>query len=190
MVADEALHGMQRVFRHAMADVVWLVGYLLALVYWRDVVPDGLVNDAAEEALRGIGLVEGRKFEVITSSLGNSAETLYLYLLGASAKLFGPTTLAIQLPSWITALAVIWLFIGILRRMDVSTRWAPPLAVVSSVWLFHYARSGLRAIAAPFFLLAFWLLLDRAERLEERRRDRKSTRLNSVTDQSRMPSSA
>jgi hypothetical protein len=169
MVVDGALTRIQRVFRHPLVDVVWLVGYLLALVYWRDVVPDGLVNDAAEEALRGIDLVEGRKFEVITSSLGNSAETLYLYGLGASAKLFGATTLAVQLPSWITALAVIWLFMRILERMDISARWMPPLAVVSSLWLFHYARSGLRAISAPFFLLAFWLLLDRAERFDERR---------------------
>jgi hypothetical protein len=39
----------------------------------------------------------------------------------------------------------------------------------SSVWLFHYARSGLRAITSPFFLVVFWLLLDRAERAKESR---------------------
>jgi hypothetical protein len=70
--------------------------YLGALLYARDRVPAGLNNDTAEEALRGLYLVEGRHFEVMTFSLGHSAETLYLYLIGASVKLFGPTTLAIQ----------------------------------------------------------------------------------------------
>src|SRR5207249_145220 len=42
--------------------------------------------------------------------------------------------------------------------------WVSVLLGTSSVMLFHYARSGLRAITSPFFFLLFWLLLERAER--------------------------
>ena len=89
--------------------VAIFAAYLAALIYARDRIPAGLHNDVAEEALRGLYLVEGRHFEVMTFSVGNSAETLYLYLVGVAAQLLGPTTLAIQLPSWAFALACIWL---------------------------------------------------------------------------------
>src|SRR5690349_14003728 len=79
--------------------------YVLFLIYRHDRVPAGLNNDAAEEALRGIYLVAGRHFEVMTLMLGHSAETLYLYLMGGMAQLLGPTTISIQLTSWIFALA-------------------------------------------------------------------------------------
>jgi hypothetical protein len=144
--------------------------YIASLILWRDRVPPGLSNDAAEEGLRGLYLVESRRLEVITFSVGPSAETLYLYLLGGMAKLIGPATLSIQFVSWITSLACIWLIWKLVHRIDADVpRWAPLLAAACSIWLFHYARSGLRAIAAPFFLCVFALLLDRAER---RQRDR------------------
>jgi hypothetical protein len=62
---------------------IWLACAILAvwaavLVYARDQVPPGLNNDATQEALRGIRLVEEHHWEVVTASLGNSAETLYL----------------------------------------------------------------------------------------------------------------
>ena len=142
-----------------------LTAYLAALFYRRDQVPAGLHNDVAEEALRGLYLVDGHHFEVITFSLGHSAETLYLYLMGAAAKLFGPSTFAIQFPSWICALLCIWLVWKLTERIDDSIpAWIPLLTAGCSVWLFHYARSGLRAICAPVFLAAFALLLDRVER--------------------------
>jgi Dolichyl-phosphate-mannose-protein mannosyltransferase len=139
--------------------------YLSALFYARDRIPAGLNNDTAQEALRGIYLVEGRHFEVITFALGNSAETLYLYLLGASVQLFGPTTLAIQVCSWLSALLCIWLIWELVKRIDETVPdWVSLTTAACSLWLFHYARSGLRAICAPIFLAAFALLLDRAER--------------------------
>jgi hypothetical protein len=139
--------------------------YVAALLFGREQVPAGLNNDVAAEALRGLYLVEGKHFEVITFSIGNSAETLYLYVLGAMAQLLGPTTLAIQLTSWLVALACIWLIWKLVERItDTIPPWIPVLTAACSLWLFHYARSGLRAICSPFFLAAFTLLLDRAER--------------------------
>ena len=149
---------------------VILIVYAAALVYRSDRVPAGLNNDVAEEALRGLYLVEGHHFEVITFAVGNSAETLYLYLMGAAIRLLGPTTVALHLLSWIFCLACLWMIWKLLERIrDTVPAWIPLLTAACSIWLFHYARTGLRAISAPFFLCAFALLLDRVERRPEDR---------------------
>jgi hypothetical protein len=145
--------------------LIILFAYVAALMYERERVPSGMINDVAEEALRGLYLVDGHHFEVLTFSVGNSAETLYLYLVGISAHIFGPTTLAIQLVGWTFGLAVVWLVWKLVERIDSHIpAWVPLLTAACSLWLFHYARNGLRAISAPLFLAAFALLLDRAER--------------------------
>lgn len=150
--------------------VVGIATYFFALIYLRDTVPAGLNNDAAEETLRGIYLIEQGRFEPITSVVGIPQETLYEYVGGAVAKTFGTTTLAIQATSWCAALACLALFALLVRRIEPSLPpWMSLLLAGSSIWLFHYARSGLRAISAPFFLLAVALLLDRAERDEKPR---------------------
>lgn len=142
--------------------------YAATLLFRRDLVPNGLFSDTAQEALRGIYLVQGRHFEVITSSIGNSAETLYLYLVGGMVSVLGSSTIAIQLTSWFFDLACIWLIWKLTACIsETMPPWLPVLTAVSSLWLFHYARSGLRAIAAPVFLGAFAVLLDRAERRPE-----------------------
>jgi hypothetical protein len=153
--------------------VLALALYLLALNVMRDQVPAGLNNDAAEEALRGVYLLEGARFEAINLysvnraniAFGHSSETLFLYFLGAAARLMGTTTLAIHVTTWLFALASIWLLCQLTQRIEPALpSWVPLLLAISSVWLFHYARSGLRANTAPVFLLAFTLLLDRTER--------------------------
>jgi hypothetical protein len=148
---------------------VVLALYLVSLILWRDTVPAGLNNDAAEETLRGILLLEHGRFEVITDLIGIPQETLYLYLAGAVAEIFGTTTLAVQLTSWGVGLAIVYLLYVVARRVDVRLPpWVALLVAVSSIWLFHYARAGVRAISAPFFLLSFCLLLDRSERAPQR----------------------
>ena len=152
------------------ATALALLLYLAALALWRERVPQGLHNDTVEEAQRAIYLVEGRHLEAITTAIGNSAETLYLYLVGTSIALLGPTALAIQVVSWAFALLCIWLGTRLALRLDPRLPvWVPLLLFASSPWLFHYARCGLRAISAPVFLLAFCLLLDRAEESSVRR---------------------
>jgi hypothetical protein len=97
---------------------------------------------------------------------------LYLYIVGVAVALLGPSTFAIQLPSWLFAIACICLVWKLTESINESISfWIPVLTAASSLWLFHYSRSGLRAIAAPFFLGAFALLLDRAERGTEARRN-------------------
>ena len=98
----------------------WAPFYIAALVFQHDRIPDGICNDTAEEALRGLYLVKGPKFEVITFAIGNSAETLYLYLLGLMATLLGPTTIAVQITSWIFAIITIALLIRVCHRLKAA----------------------------------------------------------------------
>lgn len=143
--------------------LLFLVGFLvlyLALLAWRrDEVPQGINNDAAEKALLGIYLVEGSRFEVMTTELGYSAETLYLYLVGLSVRFLGPTTLAVQLPGWFMALATFALVVALGRRLEPRLPvWVPLLVAASSLWLFHYGRSGLRGLSAAVFTAGLvWL---------------------------------
>ena len=139
--------------------------YLALLLFRYRTVPDGLVNDTAEEALRGLILLDERRAEVLTLVLGNSAETLWLYVVGLSAKLLGPTVLAVALPSALAAAATAVLVTLLSRALDPGTPWlAPFLLAAGSPWLFHYGRSGLRAISAPLFFALAALLLARAAR--------------------------
>ena len=128
------------------------------------VVPPGVASDPVIEAMRGLRLVLERRFEVLTFSIGPSAETLYLYPLGASVALLGPTRLALALPSALAATAVLALLALVVRRARPALSLAVPLLLgASSVWLFHYGQVGLRAISAPLFVLGAVLLLDDTE---------------------------
>ena len=141
------------------------LGYAALLLFRYRSVPDGLVNDTAEEALRGLLLIEQRRLEVLTFVLGNSAETLWLYVLGISGKVLGPSVLAIVLPSALAAATTVVLLTLLVRAIVPDAPLPLPfLLAAGSPWLFHYGRSGLRAITAPLFVAATALLLARASR--------------------------
>ena len=156
-----------------MLILLTLAVYCAALNYRRDEVPPGLNNDVAEEGLRGLQLLEAKRLEVINAHgvnadgrhFGHSMETLYLYLVGGVARFAGSTPQAVHLTSWCFVLAAIALLCALVRRLLPDMPAAVPLLLaLSSVWLFHYGRSGLRAVTAPVFLLAFVLALDAVER--------------------------
>lgn len=156
---------MPRNNRGSLIAVCVLTAYAVALFYCYQQTPAGLDNDVAEEGLRGIYLVAGRHLEVLTFAIGNSAETLYLYFVGMAIQLFGATRFAILTVSWTCALAAVWLVRKLVQRIAPEVpSWIPLLTAACSIWLFHYGRSGLRAISAPVFLGIFALLLDRSER--------------------------
>lgn len=140
------------------------LAYAAALLYRFRTAPDGLVNDQAEELLRGLLLVGERRLEVLTFTVGNSAETLWLYVLGLSASLLGPSVLALVLPSVLAAAATAWATARffVVRRPDAPW-WIPFLLAAGSPWLFAYGRSGFRAITAPLFLALAALLLQHGE---------------------------
>ncbi len=103
--------------------------------------------------------------------LGNSAETLWLYVLGLSAKILGPTVLAIVVPGAAAAVLTALTVALLVRELEPD----PPLAsgfllAAGSTWLFHYGRSGLRAVAAALFCALTGLLLARACRRPARPR--------------------
>lgn len=113
------------------------------------------------EALRGVHLIVRRRFEVMSFAIGPSAETLWLYVMGASVELLGPRWSSVVLPSVLAAAAVVALTVLAARRIDPETApWIPFLLSAGSVWLFHYGQVGLRAISAPLFFLLALVLVD------------------------------
>jgi hypothetical protein len=128
-------------------------------------VPPGVAADPVIEALRGLRLVLLRRFEVITVSIGPSAETLWLYVTGASVAVLGPTRVAFIVPSIFASVATLVLVAALVRRVRPELPISIALLVpASSLWLFHSGQVGLRASAAPLVLLgACFLLDDRAE---------------------------
>jgi len=132
---------------------------LLALAAGR--VPPGVAADPVIEALRGLRLVLLRRFEVLTVSIGPSAETLWLYLTGAAVAVFGPTRTSFLVPSILAAAGTLVLVAALLRRIRPTLPVGIALLVpASSLWLFHSGEVGLRAIAAPLVLLGACFLLD------------------------------
>lgn len=155
--------------RDRLALAAATLAYAGILLYRFRTVPDGLVNDQAEELLRGLILVRERRLEVLTFVVGNSAETLWLYVLGASATFLGPTVLALVLPTALAAAATAWLTARFfLERRPDAPWWIPFLLVAGSPWLFHYGRSGFRAVTAPLFVALAALLLQRAQERPDR----------------------
>lgn len=126
-------------------------------------VPDGLVNDTAEEMLKGLALVEQRRFEVMTSALGYSAETLWLYVMGLSGRLLGPSVAAAVVPSAIAAVLTVVSVTLIVRELEPASPVASAFLVAAgSPWLYHYGRSGLRVAAAALFCALTGLLVGHA----------------------------
>jgi hypothetical protein len=142
--------------RVALAFAFSTAAYLAlhALSFGR--VPAGLEGGAAVEALRGVHLIVRRRLEVLSFAIGPSAETLWLYIVGASVKLLGPQWFSVVLPSILAAAAVVVLTVLVSLQLDPEAPPAIPfLLSAGSVWLFHYGEVGLRAISAPlFFTLA------------------------------------
>jgi hypothetical protein len=147
------------------------VAYAGLLFYRFRAVPDGLVNDTAEEMLKGLALVEQHRLEVMTTTLGYSAETLWLYVMGLSASLLGPTVAAAVLPSAVAAVLTAVAVALLVREIEPETPLASGfLLAAGSAWLFHYGRSGLRVAAAALFCALTGLLLARACRRPARPR--------------------
>jgi len=146
-------------------------GYAALLLFRFRSVPDGIVNDTAEEMLKGLALVEGRRLEVMTSTLGYSAETLWLYVMGLSATLLGPTVAAAVIPSAVAALLTAVALALLVRELEPGSSAATGfLLAAGSPWLFHYGRSGLRVAAAALFCALTGLLVARATKAGARPR--------------------
>jgi len=124
-------------------------------------IPPGVAADPVIEAMRGLRLVLLRRFEVLTVSIGPSAETLWLYVTGACVAALGPTRIAFIVPSILASAATLALVAVLVQRVRPELPIGIALLVsASSIWLFHSGQIGLRASAAPLVLLGACLLLD------------------------------
>jgi hypothetical protein len=140
--------------------------YLALLVYKHESVPGAPCNDIAEEALSGYLMIRDRHIVPISTAANpNGHEALHVLAVGALAHLLGGDALAILLPAWTATLLLLlllyWFSRTNSRLLDAGT--VLPVAL-ACLWMFHYARTGLRTVSAPTLLLLFVVLLQAAWR--------------------------
>lgn len=144
--------------------VVSAVVYLTLLAYRHESVPGAPCNDIAEEALSGYLMIQDRDYVPIYTKLNpNGHESLHVLAVGALAHLLGGEPLAILLPAWAATLLLLLLLFRLARAMPQVLDGAVVVPVaLSCLWMFHYARTGLRAVSSPALLLLFVVLLHAA----------------------------
>jgi hypothetical protein len=144
--------------------VVSAVVYLALLAYRHESVPGAPCNDIAEEALSGYLMIQDRDYVPIYTKLNpNGHESLHVLAVGALAHALGGEPLAILLPAWAATLLLLLLLFGLARAVPQVLDGAVVVPVaLSCLWMFHYARTGLRAVSSPALLLLFLVLLHAA----------------------------
>jgi hypothetical protein len=140
--------------------------YLALLVYTHESVPGAPNNDIAEEALAGYVMIRDRDFVPIsTAGNANGHEALHVLAVGALAHALGGEAVAILLPAWGATLLLLFLLYWLSREnpglLDASV--VVP-AALACLWMFHYARTGLRTVSSPALFLLFVVLLQVALR--------------------------
>ncbi len=134
-----------------------LIAAVLLLGHRFDQAPAALSNDAAQEIQSGVLLIERSQLRLMTFDPShNGVETLWVYLMGLTSRLLGPGVLAAMIPSWIAYLLLL-IAVGLLAGRLRGRPWMWMLLALSLPWTFHFARSGLRALAcAGFTMLALY----------------------------------
>jgi hypothetical protein len=146
--------------------VVSVAVYLALLAYKHESVPGAPCNDIAEEALTGYVMIQNRDFVPISTAVNpNGHEALHLLAVGVLAHVLGGETLAILLPAWAATLLLVFLLYWFSRTNPelVDAGAVVPVAL-ACLWMFHYARTGLRTVSSPALLLLFVVLLQAALR--------------------------
>ncbi len=140
--------------------------YLALLVYQHESVPGAPCNDIAEEALSGYLMIRDHDYAPIYTALNpNGHEALHVLVVGALAHALGGEPLAILLPAWAATLLLVFLLFRLARGNPqlLDEGVVVPVAL-SCLWMFHYARTGLRTVSSPALLLLFLVLLQAAFR--------------------------
>jgi len=153
-------------WRSALVLPLVAAAYLAALVYRYDTKPGPPCNEVVEEALSGYLMLAEHDLRPIYTALNpNGHEVLHVVAIGALAHLFPGDQLAILIPAWLSAIALLILLALFARRSGgLVDEWLLLAFAVSCLWLFHYSRTGLRATSSPALLLAFALVLEHAWR--------------------------
>lgn len=136
--------------------------------------PRGLNRDEAALGYNAYALLRtgadehGVSWPVVFSSFGDQKLPGYIYTAVPFIQIFGLTTQAVKLPSFLAGLAIIWLVGRIVQNLsrDIPLpfgEWLAPLAmlfVAVSPWGNHFSRIAYEAhLAMAWFLLGLWATL-------------------------------
>jgi hypothetical protein len=140
--------------------------YLALLVYKHESVPGAPYNDIAEETLSGYLMIRDQDFVPISTAVNPSGiEALHVLVVGALVHLLGGEALAILIPAWAATLLLVLLLYWFSRtNAQLLDAGAVVPVALACLWMFHYARTGLRAVSSPALLLLFVVLLQSALR--------------------------
>lgn len=139
------------------AILLYIVGKPIPILIWDE---GRLVISAMEMRHGGMGLVTTYDYH---QDLWNTKPPLLIWLMTGSMALFGPTELALRLPSIISALATVFLVMLFLYRITSSAAIAAfgGIALAASVGFFgeHGARTADYDALLTFFTTGYLMLL-------------------------------
>ena len=155
-----------------LVPLLLLIVVLLTVFFrlWQiNLVPPGLYPDEAMNANNALTSLESQEFQLFYPE-NNGREGLFVWLIGLSFALFGPSIWALRL---VSALIGIFTVVGLyymtyqlfLWNGRKYYQWAQVIALLSSFfaaisfWLVNFSRIGFRGILVPFCLVwAFYFL--------------------------------
>lgn len=146
---------------YVWAKIIGLAGMAIFFrVYRLDTVPWGINNDAAWNGMFALRFLHGEPWTPFTPEAWGK-ETLFMYLLAASFKLFGVSKLTLYLPGILAGTLTTVVLYLLCRRL-----FNEPIALLSAgmyaamAWGVTLARTGYRAILSPLCLvLTVWLYI-------------------------------
>lgn len=136
-----------------------LVGAAVLRLYRLGAVPPGLATDDAMEGLDATRVLQG-EWQIWFPALGGR-EPLFVYLVAASVKVFGPTAFALELPAALAGIATVLTVYLVVREMvDARVGLLTAALVALSYWALHESRIGERVILVPLVVSScfyfFW----------------------------------
>ncbi|MCP4404885.1 MAG: hypothetical protein GY801_47240 [bacterium] len=150
--------------------IVGIVALCLRL-YKLDSIPWGINNDAAWNGMFALRILDGEPFTIFTPEAWGK-ETMYMYLIALSFKLFGVSKLTLYLPSLLAGVGTT-MMVFLLTRKLFHERMGTISALIyaAMAWNITFARTGYRCILAPLCLtmtVYFYLLAVDAKRTREK----------------------
>ena len=132
--------------------------------------PPGMWMDEAVNAIDGIRIIENREIEIFLPEYGGGRESLYIYFVGISTKLFGENQpWAARLPSAVLGvLGVVGIYLVSKELYGHNTALFSAYFLAVSFWHTVFSRIAFRGILLPViicFSLTFLIKGIRQERL-------------------------
>ncbi|MBN2043819.1 MAG: glycosyltransferase family 39 protein [Anaerolineales bacterium] len=145
----------EKIFGNVNYKVVAFIVVLIAVIIrgWNLAqIPNGFWSDEAINALTGISALENHELKVFFD-VYFGRESLFIYLVGISTKIFGNHFWAARLPSVISgALSILGIYLFAKELYDREIGLLAAVLLAGSFWHLVFSRIAFRAILVPTFI--------------------------------------